>query len=561
MRRLRWQFLVVVVTLILVGILLTSQDIVGGPLAPQPAEGGSYTEALVGSMGRLNPMLDWNNSPDRDVNRLIYSGVMRFDARGFPEPDLAESWGATPEGTVYNFTLRNNAFWHDGQPVTSDDVLFTIELLKSPASFYPQDIKELWGRIQVRRINEKNFQLTLPEPYAPFLDYMTFGVLPKHLLESIPPEGLLNAEFNVRPVGSGPYRFDHLLVKDGQITGVVLVRFDQYYLQRGLIDQVIYKYYASSAEALDAYQSGEVAGISRITSDVLSTALAEPELAVYTSRMPQMGYVLFNLQNPEVPFLQNVKIRRALLMGLNRQRLIDAFLGGQAIPVHGPILPGSWAYYDGAGKVEYDPEAAIAMLKAEGYTLPADGSNVRADKDGRPLEFSLAHPDDPVHTQMAQSIQKNWADIGVKLNLVAVPYEQLIQNYLAPRTYQAALVELSLSRTPDPDPYPFWHQAEATGGQNYSQWDNRTASEYLEQARVSSDFGLRARLYRNFQVIFARELPSLPLYAPVYSFGASRLVKGVQIPPLFDPSDRFSLFTQWYLVQRLTIESTPTPGP
>lgn len=561
MRRLRWQFLVVVVTLILVGILLTSQDLSTGPLAPQPAEGGSYTEALVGSMGRLNPLLDWNNSPDRDVDRLIYSAVMRFDARGFPEPDLAESWAAAPEGTVYNFTLRANAFWHDGQPVTSDDVLFTIELLKSPASFYPQDIKELWGRIQVKRIDGKTFQLTLPEPYAPFLDYMTFGVLPKHLLGAIPAESLLNDQFNLKPVGSGPYRFDHLLVKNGQITGVVLVRFDEYYLQRALIDQVIYKYYASSAEALDAYQAGEVAGISRITLDVLPAALAEPDLAVYTSRMPQMGYVLFNLQNPEVAFLQNVKIRRALLLGLNRQRLIDAFLGGQAIPVNGPILPGSWAYYEGAGKVEYDPQAAIAMLKAEGYTLPADGSNVRANKDGQSLIFTLVHPDDSVHTQMAQSIQKNWADIGVKVDLISVSYDRLIQNYLTPRSYQAALVEISLSRTPDPDPYPFWHQAEATGGQNYSQWDHRTASEYLEQARVSSDFGLRARLYRNFQVIFARELPSLPLYAPVYSFGASRLVKGVQIPPLFDPSDRFNLFTQWYLVARLTIESTLTPAP
>jgi peptide/nickel transport system substrate-binding protein len=560
MKRLRWQILVVFVTLVLVGVLLFSQKPIATVINEQPTTGGVYTEGLVGAMGRLNPLLDWNNSPDRDVDRLLYSGVMRFDERGMPEPDLAESWGTTEDGTIYNFSLRPNAVWHDGQPVTSDDVIFTIDLIKSPASFYPQDVKELWSKVEVVRLNDKTMQFKLPEPYAPFLDYMTFGVLPKHLLASVPMEQILNAEFNLKPVGSGPFKFDHLLVEGGQITGVVLVAFDQYYLQKPYIEQVIFKYYPTSAAALDAFSSGEVAGVSQITTDLLPKALAEPTLAVYTSRMPVMGFVMFNLNNPEVPFLQDAKIRRALMLGLNRQRLIDAFLQGQAIPTDGPILPGSWAHYDGVEHFSYDPDAAIALLKELGYTLPADGSNVRA-KDTQPLSFSLVHPNDPIHTQMAQSIQQNWAAIGVKVDLIAVTYDQLQNDYLGPRHYQAALVELAYARTPDPDPYPFWHQAEATGGQNYSQWDNRTASEYLEQARVTTDFGLRARLYRNFQVIFARELPALPLYVPVYSYGVGDVVKGVQMPPLFDPSDRLSLITQWYLVTRRALEQTPTPAP
>ena len=560
MKRLRWQILVVIVTLVLVGILLLSQKPGGVVLEPLPTQGGVYTEGLVGAMGRLNPLLDWNNSPDRDVDRLLYSGLMRFDSRGFPEPDLAESWGATEDGTIYNFTLRPNALWHDGQPVTSDDVIFTVSLIKSPASFFPQDVKELWSKVEVVRLNDKTLQFKIPEPYAPFLDYLTFGVLPKHLLEPLPLEQVLNAEFNLKPIGSGPYKFDHLNVEGGQITGVVLTRFEQYYGKQPFIDQVVFKYYPTSAAALDAYNSGEVAGISQLTPDVLPQALSDQELAVYTSRMPQMGFVLFNLNSPEVAFLQDPKVRQALMLGLNRQRLIDAFLQGQAIPVDSPILPGSWAHFDGVPHVDYDPDAAIALLKQLGYVLPADGGNVRAKENAR-LEFSLVHPDDAIHTQMAQSIQTNWAAIGVQVNLVAAPYDQVINNYLTPRTYQAALVELAYPRTPDPDPYPFWHQAEATGGQNYSQWDNRTASEYLEQARVTTDFGLRARLYRNFQVIFGRELPALPLYVPVYSYGVNAQVQGVQLPPLFDPSDRFSLITQWYLVTRRALEQTVTPAP
>jgi peptide/nickel transport system substrate-binding protein len=144
-----------------------------------------------------------------------------------------------------------------------------------------------------------------------------------------------------------------------------------------------------------------------------------------------------------------------------------------------------------------------------------------------------------------------------------VPYDQLAVDFLASRNYQAALVDLDLSRTPDPDPYPFWHQAEATGGQNYSQWDNRPASEYLEQARVTADYTLRTRLYRNFQVVFAKELPALPLFAPVYSYGVDSQVQGVQIPSLYDPSDRLATFTGWYLLTRRALEpaGTPTTAP
>ena len=191
MKRLRWQILVVLVTLVVVAVLLVGQQPLGNlPLLPQPTSGGVYTEALVGSMGRLNPLLDWNNSADRDIDRLIYSGLIRFDSHGLPQPDLAESWGTSADGTIYNFTLRSNAVWQDGKPVTSDDVVFTIDLIKSSGSLFPQDIKDLWSEIEVKQLNDKNIKFTLPEPYAPFLDYVTFGVLPKHLLDSVTPDQL-----------------------------------------------------------------------------------------------------------------------------------------------------------------------------------------------------------------------------------------------------------------------------------------------------------------------------------------------------------------------------------
>jgi peptide/nickel transport system substrate-binding protein len=559
MKRLRWQILVVAVTLVIVALLLLSQQPVSVVTLPEAAPGGIYTEALIGSMSRLNPLLDWNNAADRDVNRLIFSGLIKFDSRGLPRPDLVDSWAASADGKVYNFTLRKNAVWHDGEPVTSDDVLYTIEVIKSSASLFPQDIKDLWSQIEVKQLDDKTFQFILPEPFSPFLDYVTFGILPKHLLEAIPADQLPTAEFNLNPVGSGPYKFDRLLISGGQITGVVLVANEDYYLGAPFVEQVIFRYFPNSSLALDAYRQGEVLGISQLTQDVLESALQEPGLSVYTSRLPQMGLVFLNLNNPAVGFLQDAKVRRALMLGLNRTVIVSHILKGQAIIADSPILPGSWAYYDEIEKFPYDPEAAIQILNKEGYVFTA-GSSIRS-KDGQPLSFTLVHPDNEIHTQIAQAIQSDWALIGIEVKLQSVPYDSLVNDYLVTRSYEAALGDLNTSRTPDPDPYLFWHQAEATGGQNYSQWDDRTASEFLETARTTADFNERIRLYKNFQVVFAKEMPSLPLYYPVYSYGVDAQVQGVQVAPMYDISDRLALIDEWYLVTRRALEEQSTAEP
>jgi peptide/nickel transport system substrate-binding protein len=237
--------------------------------------------------------------------------------------------------------------------------------------------------------------------------------------------------------------------------------------------------------------------------------------------------------------------------------MVDSLLNGQALVADSPLLPGTWAYFDGVERIPFDPESAVALLRDAGYVLPTDG-NVRV-KDGVPLEFTLLHPDDAYHTGLAQTIQANWLAVGVGVTLQAVPYADLVDQYLEPRSYQAALVDLDFSRAYDPDPYPFWHQAAITEGQNYSQWDNRSASEYLEQARVVAEMDVRARLYRNFQVIFARELPALPILYPTYSFAADVRVQGVQGYPSFEPADRFNIIERWYLLTRRAVEQTQQP--
>ncbi len=565
MKRLRWQILIVVIALIVIGVLLLGQQpsvLPGIEAVIEPTTGGAYTEALIGSLGRLNPLLDAANPADRAVDRLLFSSLIRFDSRGSAQGDLTDSWGISQDGKVYNFSLRNEAVWHDGTSVTSEDVIFTIELLRDENLPLPPDQQEFWSQIEVGALNEKTLQFKLPEPFSPFLDHLTFGILPKHLLGNMTAQEIINAPFNLDPVGSGPYKFDSFQMENGEISGVALSAFDDYYEQQPYIEEVFFQYYPDSPSAFAAYQAGEVMGISEITADVLDSALKETDLNLFTGRRSRLNLVFLNLDIPTLPFFQDPVVRRALLMGINRRWIVDRILGGQAIIAHGPVFPESWAYYEGIEQLNYDSEAALDLLKEAGYTIPAEGGNVRA-KDGVRLEFEMVYPEVGEYGQIAESIQKDWQKMGVRVVLKPVSFDELINDYLEPRTYQAALVELNLDRSPDPDPYPFWHQAQITGGQNYSGWDDRQASEYLEQARVLVPPADRIKRYRNFQVRFASEMPALPLFYPVYSFGIDQQVQGVSMGPLYEPSDRLNTITSWYLVAKASLETPvpPTPTP
>ena len=551
------------VALAAIGVLLVTQQQSEQPgieLGEQPQVGGVYIEALIGSPSRLNPVLDYYNPVDFDVDRLVYSSLVKFDSRGLPYGDLAEDWGISQDVKVYNFALRQEATWHDGQPVTSEDVVFTIDLMRNEALPMPADLREFWDQIEVLAINDKTIQFRLPEAFSPFLDYLTFGILPRHLLQGTAPAELVNVPFNLNPVGSGPYRFEGLEVEGDTIQAVVLRANENYYGKKPFIEQIVFRYYPDSASAFAAYQQEEVMGISRVSFDLLPQALREPGLSVFTGRLPRMTLVYLNLDNPEHTYFQDANVRRALMLSINRRWIVDRVLNGQAILANGPIFPESWAYYEGVPQLDYDPIQAVQLLKQAEYTVPAQGGNVR-EKDGERLAFEMVYPEGEPYDQIAKRMQQDWAKVGVQVEIKPVPYETLLADYLEPRTYAAALVEINLARSPDPDPYPFWHQAQISGGQNYSQWDDRQVSEYLEQARVLVDLSERARRYRNFQVRFATELPALPLFYPVYTYAVDNRVRGANMGPLYDPSDRLNLVVNWFLRTGnvAAISTTPTP--
>ena len=346
MKNLRWQIIIVIIALIAIGVLLIGQQptvLPGIEVEVEPASGGTYTEALVGEMGRLNPLLDYNNPVDQDINRLLYSSLIRFDDRGIPIGDLADSWGISQDGKVYNFSIHSDALWHDGEPVTSDDVLFTVNLFREEAVPIPDDLRAFWQQVEIEIIDENTLQFRLPEPFAPFLDYLSFGLLPAHLLEGLPVEEIIDSEFNLNPIGSGPYKFDQMIVDDGTINGVTLRVFDDYYGDKPFIEEFNFLYYVDYPTALVAYQDEEVQGIGNVDRQILPQALQEPDLNMFSSRTPQLSMVLLNLGDPSQPYFHDEDVRRALLTAINRQAIINRFMDGQGVIAHGPILPGTWA--------------------------------------------------------------------------------------------------------------------------------------------------------------------------------------------------------------------------
>ncbi|MGA2112096.1 MAG: ABC transporter substrate-binding protein [Anaerolineales bacterium] len=554
MTKYRWQILIAVLGVIVILLILVIQKAPGvrpATIGSRGIQGGKYTEALVGHLQRLNPLLDSGNQVDRDVDHLIYSGLVGFDSQGRPIPDLAQGWVISKDDLTYTVVLRKGARWQDGTPVTSRDVLFTFGLVQDPNYPGPADLGQMWRQIKIQARDEYTVSFTLPEPYAPFLDFLSQGLLPEHLLAGVKAQELAGQTFNIAPVGTGPFRLDHLITVQNQITGVVLSSSADYYGNKPLLNEVDFLYFSSLDSAFQALRTGQVMGLGGLTPPMVEEALQLPDLQLFTARLPDLSLVLLNLKNNGDPFFGTREVREALLLSLNRERIINLALAGQAFPAASPILPGTWASDPTLSPAPFDPQQAAELLDGAGWQLPtgaAPGTSayVRANNN-KALQFTLVYSDDPLHTRIAQLIQSQWAEIGAKVTLKGVSGSDLLTDYLQPRSYDAALVDFDLSRYPDPDPYPFWHQTQATSGQNYSQLDDSSISEPLEMARTNPDPTTRAQLYVTFQDRFDYEVPALLLWYPTYAYALDTNIKGISLGPLTDPSERLSTLTQWYL--------------
>ncbi|MEM4725056.1 MAG: ABC transporter substrate-binding protein, partial [Candidatus Hadarchaeum sp.] len=318
----RWQAIIAVVAIFLI-LGLTGYTAFHMTTVVIPDYGGTYREGVAGNPNCINPLFSVYSDVDRDLVALIFNGLTYADERGQIQPDLADTWEIAPDDLTYTFHLRQDVRWHDGTPFTADDVVFTMSVLRSPDFQGQPQLAELWQMVTVERVDRYTVRFTLAEPFAPFLHYTTIGLLPAHLLEDVPVKQLVSHPFNLHPIGTGPF-------KVGEVTSkhAMLLANDHYYAGRPYLDKIEFLFYPDYASVIAAYRRGEIHSIGRVPREYLGEVLAEEELQLYSAPLSGYGLVFLNLERP---VFQEKEVRQALLWALDRQRIIDQVLDGQAI--------------------------------------------------------------------------------------------------------------------------------------------------------------------------------------------------------------------------------------
>lgn len=538
LRQLRRQLLIAGLSLAAVVVVVLA---IGSPAtsAEVPAPGGVYVEGVVGHPAYLNPLLSPFNDADQDVVSLVFSGLTRLAPDGSVVPDLARDWSVSPDGRVYTFHLRD-ATWQDGQPVTADDVVFTVGQIQSPAFPGSPEMARLWHSVKVVKIDRQTVQFRLAEPYAPFLQYTTLGLLPSHLLAGTTGRALTTTPFNAQPVGSGPFE-----VQSASLQEIVLVRNPRYYGRRPYLDGITFRYFDSFQAADAAFQQGDVQGLGNVPPDHVLDLANDPRINL--QQAPEYAKLNLLMLNTQAPLFSDDVVRRAIDLAIDRSKLIQVAADGEGAPAAGPIMPESWAFVPQTAAYSYEPGQAVRLLDQAGWILPSPGA-VR-EKDGKPFRFVLLAVNEPDRLRTAQEISRQLRLVGIEADVQTADWRTIVQNFLAPRRFDAVLTEM-YSPTADPDPYPFWHSSQIKQGLNIAGWSNRIADQLLADARKQEDRRVRADDYARFQSLFAQEQPAILLYYPVYAYALPSPLKGVTLGLLTSPSDRFESVTSWYLRTR-----------
>ncbi|MSQ27712.1 MAG: peptide ABC transporter substrate-binding protein [Dehalococcoidia bacterium] len=504
----------------------------------RPRLGGTYVEGIAGSPMSLNPLFSSFNDPDRDISRLLFSGLTTLGPDGTVTPDAADQWEVSPDGKTYTFHLRRGVRWHDGRPVSPEDVIFTCRLLQNKESQVDPDLTALWQRIKVEKADGESVRFILDQPYAPFLTYTTTGILPQHLLQDVAAKDIAKSGFNARPVGSGPFK-----IREVTVDQVTLDANPDYHAGRPYLNSITFKFFRDDQALASAIAANQVnGGLLRSTVGKDAIALVGQNREMGLRAMPRTSYSVLFL-NTQSALFKSKAVRQALAYGINQEELVERVAGGLGVVAESPVPQDSWAYNANAKRYPYDPARAAQLLDAEGWKLNPNGIR---EKDGQQFKFALLTNDDKLRVATGEELVKTLRRIGVQAELAASGPTGLAQNFLIPRKYDAILYGIDPGS--DPDPYPLWHSSQATAdGLNVSGFSNQQADGLLEKARTTNDVPERKKLYDQFQDAFVEEMPSILLYHPVYTYAQDRRMRNVRLGVLYDTSSRFLNVREWYL--------------
>ena len=507
--------------------------------AADPAFGGTYVEGVAGAPLNLDPLIA-ATTVDQDVSRLVFSGLTRFDRDGTIVADLASSFEVDPAGKVWTFTIRPDATWHDGAPVTADDVVYTVRLLQDRS--YRGPFADAFRGVTVTALGPRIVRFTLPDAYAPFAGSTTVPLLPAHLLGTVTFGELARQPFNAKPVGSGPFKVSELDARQ-----VTLVRSDDFYRtkparSRPYLDKIVLRFYRDETEALSALARGEVDGTGGLSAADAGRARAVKGVDLFSLPTNDFTAMFLNVRPTKAIFRDRI-VRQAIATAIDRGKVLQVAADGRGSVADEFVPSSSWAFVRDVPRPTFSPAETRAALDAADW-VDHDGDGIR-DKAGVVLRFSIATSDEPPRLAAARQIAEDLANVGMRVDVRAVPFAELVDQVARQRDFDALLVGITVGN--DPDPYPFFHSSQvADPGDNFSGYSTLAMDRLLEEARRTVDQAKRRELFAQVWNAIAADVPVVFLYYTDYLYAQSRAVHGFRVAPVNDPPQRFWNVEDWY---------------
>jgi peptide/nickel transport system substrate-binding protein len=497
-----------------------------------PARGGKYREGVVGQVSLINPIFGFKNEIDQDLIKLIFSGLVKIEG-GEIKPDLAERWEIKENGKVYKFWLKKKIFWHDGKPLTTDDIVFTFKIIKDKKLKSP--LRDVFENVRLEKKDDGSIEFILEKPFSPFLTLLNFGILPKHLWENIPREKFIDSDLNLKPIGSGPFKFKEISFdENGKIRKIVLQRNKKYHLSIPYLDEIHFKFFDSYNEAFEALITKRIDGLSyqRVVEKIGNV----PKIINFY-KIPLSFYTALFL-NQKSENLSSKKIRKALAYSLNKEEIIKEFENAEIID--SSIVNPDFKFNQ-VEKYNYSLPLAKKLLNEAGYIKKKDWYT---DKRGKILELDLVVLDNSIYKKVGEIIKNFWEKIGIKTNLKILKKEDF-EKAISERKYDVLL--FGIIEGYDPDPFSLWHSSQINNGMNLANFKDIKVDVDLEKARMTFNKEERKKYYQEFQKIISEELPAIFLYQVDLIYLQNKEINSLIDNFLFLPSDRFSHIENWYI--------------
>lgn len=515
-------------------------------LVEVPVRGGTLTEGVIGNPRFINPVLAISEA-DKNLSTLIYSGLVRLDSDGVVQNDLAEEILVSEDALTYTIRLKSGATFHDGEPVTVDDVIFTVQKILDPLIKSPR--RATWDGVVVEKISEDTLTFTLKKAYAPFIYNLTIGILPQHIWKNVSEDEFSFSQFNTLPIGSGPYKVDRVGRNSGGIPNYYkLVPAGQNLSGPPFVQNLVFRFYVNEQDLLEAFNEGAVESISGISPEK-ALELDEVDARVLTSPLPRVFAVFFN--QTQAPVLANFEVRRALDISSPKEEIVENILGGFATVIDGPIPAGIYPW-SGEREVTKSLDERVAeaqeILAEDGWT-PNPDTGILEKKSGTDtitLSFSISTSDVPELRAVGEYLVSTWSRLGADIELVVFEPGDLNQNVIRPRNFDSLLFGEVVGR--DADIYPFWHSSQKSDpGLNVAMYDNDEVDKLLDDARSATDKAASESYYKTFSDTVKADIPAVFLYTPSFLYILPQKLESVDIGSLAVSQDRFLSIRDWYI--------------